>query len=195
MSEQPPYPSEGDQPSGRPDGQPGYQQQYGQQPSGQPGQQSGQQPGQSGYGQPPQAYGQQPYGAAPAYAGQGRPSGPLGEIRPTGIAILLYFVTCGIYGIYYFYKTHEEMKQHSGVGLGGGVAALLAFFIGIVSPYILSSEVEGLYQRAGRQSPVNAMTGLWYFPGALILVGPFIWFAKTNGALNDYWASLGAQPK
>lgn len=167
--------------------QPDYQQQYGQPAP------------QQNYGQPPQGYGQQPYGAAPAYAGQGHGQaygqGPIGEIRSTGMAILLYFVTCGIYGIYYFYKTHEEMKQHSGVGLGGGLAALLAFFIGFVSPYILSSEVEGLYQRAGREAPVNAMTGLWYFPGALILVGPFIWFAKTNGALNDYWASLGAQPK
>ena len=25
-----------------------------------------------------------------------------------------------------------------------------------------------------------------------ILVGPFIWFIKTNDALNDYWRSQGA---
>ena len=37
------------------------------------------------------------------------------------------------------------------------------------------------------------LTGLWVFPGIFILVGPFIWFSKTNGALNDYWRSLGAQ--
>ncbi len=36
------------------------------------------------------------------------------------------------------------------------------------------------------------MTGLWYFPGSLILVGPIIWFVKTNNALNDYWRSVGA---
>jgi hypothetical protein len=35
------------------------------------------------------------------------------------------------------------------------------------------------------------MTGLWYFPGVLILVGPIVWFVKTNGALNDYWRSQG----
>jgi hypothetical protein len=26
----------------------------------------------------------------------------------------------------------------------------------------------------------------------LILVGPIVWFVKTNAALNDYWKSLGA---
>ena len=40
--------------------------------------------------------------------------------------------------------------------------------------------------------PVSAATGLWYFPGMLILIGPIIWFVKTNGALNDYWKSQGA---
>ncbi len=41
------------------------------------------------------------------------------------------------------------------------------------------------------QKPVSGATGCWYIPGFLILVGPFIWFAKTNGALNEYWASFG----
>jgi hypothetical protein len=27
----------------------------------------------------------------------------------------------------------------------------------------------------------------------LILVGPFIWFIRTNNALNDYWRSLGVR--
>jgi hypothetical protein len=35
-------------------------------------------------------------------------------------------------------------------------------------------------------------TGLWYFPGMFFLVGPFIWFIQTNGAVNDYWRSQGA---
>jgi hypothetical protein len=101
-------------------------------------------------------------------------------------------VTLGIYGLVWYYMTHDEMKRHTGDGLGGPLALVLAFFVGIVMPYLTSSEVGKLYERQRQQAPVSGLTGLWYFPGALILIGPIIWFVKTNGALNDYWRSLGA---
>jgi hypothetical protein len=50
-----------------------------------------------------------------------------------------------------------------------------------------------MYERAGHKKPVSGATGLWYFPGMFILVGPFIWFIKTNGALNAYWRTQGAR--
>ncbi len=54
----------------------------------------------------------------------------------------------------------------------------------------MSSEVGNLYKRAGREAPVSGVTGLWI----LLAVWParFVWFVKTNGALNRYWKSLGA---
>ena len=73
-----------------------------------------------------------------------------------------------------------------------GIAFLLAFFVGIVMPYLTSNEVGDLYSRAGQRPPVTWATGLWYFPGIFILIGPFTWFIQTNGALNDYWRSQGA---
>ncbi|MGI8433986.1 MAG: hypothetical protein ACR2LE_04530 [Nocardioidaceae bacterium] len=73
------------------------------------------------------------------------------------------------------------------------MALLLALFVGIVMPFITSSEVGDLYARRGQEKPVSGSTGLWYFPGIFILVGPIIWFVKTNGALNSYWRSVGAQ--
>ncbi|MDQ4052137.1 MAG: DUF4234 domain-containing protein [Actinomycetota bacterium] len=117
----------------------------------------------------------------------------LGKIRGTGLCILLVFVTLGIYSIVWFYQTHAEMKRHSGNGLGGGLALVLAIFVGFVSPYISSSEVGQMYERAGQKKPVSGATGLWYFPGLLILVGPLVWFIKTNGALNAYWRSQGVR--
>ncbi|HSS67777.1 MAG TPA: DUF4234 domain-containing protein [Nocardioidaceae bacterium] len=131
------------------------------------------------------------YPPAPPGVGYGA-TGQLGKVRGTGICILLYIVTLGIYGWFWYYNVHKEMKDHSGRGLGGGVALILAIFVGIVMPYINSSEVGGLYEARGQQKPVSAATGLWVFPGVLIIVGPIIWFVKTNGALNDYWQSLGA---
>jgi hypothetical protein len=160
-------------------------------PYGQP--QYGQQP------QPPQGYGQ------PASSGMyvqpmppptswhaGPPSGPLGKVRGTGMVVLLTIVTLGIYSLVYYYSVHEEMKRHSGDGLGGVLALVLSFFIGFASPFLLSKEVGDLYERQGRTAPVSAVTGLWVIPGFLILVGPFVWLIKTNGALNAYWRALGA---
>jgi hypothetical protein len=154
------------------------------------------------YGQPPpygqQAYGQQPYGYAggpmpgvPAYAQYAQPQGPAGQIRPTGMIMLLTFVTFGIWSLVYYYQVHEEMKRHSGEGLGGVLALVIAILFGLVSPFLLSNEVGNLYGRRGQQKPVTAVTALWFFPGMLILVGPFIWFIQTNRALNEYWQSLG----
>jgi hypothetical protein len=85
------------------------------------------------------------------------------------------------------------MKRHSGVGLGGVLALILSLFVRVASPFLLSHEVGGLYERAGRRRPVSALTGLWFFPGILLLVGPLIWFVLTNRALNGYWRGSGAR--
>ena len=150
-----------------------------------------------GYPPPPPAgyagYAGQPMPGAPAYAQYAQPQGPIGQMRPTGMTILLFCVTLGIWGFIYYYQVQEEMKRHSGEGLGGVLALVIALFFGIVSPFILSNEVGNLYGRRGQEKPVSAVTALWFFPGILILVGPFIWFVKTNNALNAYWQSLGAQ--
>lgn len=150
----------------------------------------GQQPPPGWAGQPPAApgYGQPaPYGAlAP---------GSLGQVRGTGITMLLFFVTLGIYGWFYYFKVHEELKTHTGRGLGGPVALILAVVVGVANPFLLSDEVGKLYSSRGQEPPVKATTGLWVIPGFLTIVGPFIWFTKTNKALNDYWISLGVPAK
>ena len=71
--------------------------------------------------------------AAPVY-GQAiapYPGGPgsIGQVRGTGICILLFIVTLGIYGWVWWYKVHDEMKRHTGQGIGGGISLLLAFLV------------------------------------------------------------------
>src|SRR5829696_1868423 len=132
-----------------------------------------------------------PYAAAQ----QWQFAGPVGKVRSTGVCMLLYIVTLGIYGLYWWYSVHDEMKRHSGQGMGGGVGLVLAVvtWFGLpIAPFFTSDEVGKLYQRIGRTNPVSALTGLWYFPGLFLVVLPLVWFAKTNGALNDYWRSQGA---
>ena len=136
----------------------------------------------TGYPPVPGSYG---YAPVPGH-------GPVGKVRSTGVCILLAIVTLGIYQYVWFFSVHDEMKRHRGVGLGGGIALVLTFLVGIVMPYITSSEVGQLYEGRGQAKPVSGLTGLWYFPGIFLLVGPIVWFVKTNGAINAYWRSLGA---
>ncbi|GAB3781969.1 DUF4234 domain-containing protein [Nocardioides ungokensis] len=133
-----------------------------------------------------------------AYAAAGAPAvaAPVGEVRATGTCILLTVVTLGFYTWYWYYKTHEEMKQHTGTGIGGPVALILAILVGVVMPFFSSHEVGGLYERRGEARPVSAVTGLWaLLLGWFFFVGLIVWFVKTNGALNDYWRSVGAEER
>jgi hypothetical protein len=141
-------------------------------------------------------YNQQPvpYGTPHHLATQGAPLGPIGKVRSTWAVIGLSIITFGIYSLYYYFVTHEEMKQHSGDGVGGAIGLVLAIFtLGLVTPFVLPHEVGGLYARQGRNRPVSATTGLWVLLGSIILIGPLVWLIKTNGALNAYWRSVGAR--
>jgi hypothetical protein len=101
----------------------------------------------------------------------------------------LSIVTLGIYGLYWQYKTFEEMKDHTGEGIGGVVGLILAIFLGFVNPFIMSAEVGNMYEAAGDEKPVSGITGLWIL---LPLIGAIVWLVKTQGALNQYWEARGA---
>ena len=115
-------------------------------------------------------------------------SGPIGKQRPIGKQIVLSIVTFGIYGVYWAYVNHEEIKQHTGEGVGGALGAVIAALVGIVTLFLLPIEIQRMYERDGRESPVGAVTAVWI----LLFVIP--WYVKCQNALNEYWASKGAPP-
>ena len=117
-------------------------------------------------------------------------TGPLGQQRGVGFGILMFIVTIGFYGWYWAYKTHEEIKQHTGEGLGGGVGLVIWILISFVSIFVIPSEVGKMYRRDGREPPVTGWTGLWLL---LPLAGGIVWFVKVQGALNRYWESKASQ--
>ena len=120
------------------------------------------------------------------------PSGgrPLGKPRGWVVVFLLSLVTLGIYFLVWTYKTFKEMKDYSGNGIGGVVGVILALVIGVVNPFIMSSEVGHLYGAEGQEPPpVTGVTGLWIL---LPIVGHFIWLAKTQNALSAFWEGHGA---
>jgi hypothetical protein len=114
-------------------------------------------------------------------------TGPLGQRRGIGFGILLFVVTFGLYGWYWAFKTHEEMKQHTGEGLGGVLGLVIWILISAVSAFVIPSEIGKMYEKDGQQPPVTGWTGLWLVPGALLLVPAIVWFVKVQGALNRYW--------
>jgi hypothetical protein len=120
------------------------------------------------------------------------PSGPLGKPRGILFVLLISLVTLGIYTLYWAYKTQEEMKQHTGDGLGGVLGLVVWIIISPVSAFVIPSEVGRMYARDGREPPVTGWTGLWLFPFGILIIPAIVWFVKVQGALNRYWESKSA---
>jgi hypothetical protein len=116
-------------------------------------------------------------------------TGPLGQPRGIGFVILMLIITLGFYSLYWVYKTQEEVKQHSGDGLGGVLGLVVWIVISAVSAFVIPSEIGRMYQKDGQHPPVTGWTGLWLFPFGFLIIPAFVWFVKVQGALNTYWGA------
>src|SRR6266511_124223 len=124
--------------------------------------------------------------AAPVAAQQER--GPVGYTRSVGLSILWAVRTIGIST----YKTHHQIKRHSGNGVDAAIGLVIFILISPVTYFVVASETRYMYEDLdGQKSPVRGITGLWFL---LPLIGSIVWFVKVQGALNRYWQSKGAPP-
>ena len=121
-------------------------------------------------------------------------TGPLGRPRGIGFGILIFILTLGFYGWYWVYNTQEEMKRHTGDGLGGVLGLVIWILIGAVSAFVIPSEAGNMYAKDGRPKPLSGWTGLWLFPFGIFIIPAIVWFVKTQGALNRYWESKLLDP-
>jgi len=112
------------------------------------------------------------------------PARPVGRHRGVLFAILMTIVTLGIYSFYWVYVTMDELKRHRAQGVGGGLGLVIYIFIGIVTPFLVASEVGQLYREDGQVPPISGWWGLWIL---LPLVGGLIWFIVVQRCLNDFW--------
>jgi len=49
-----------------------------------------------------------------------------------------------------------------------------------------------LLSENGLAPPITGWTGLWLFPGGILIIPAIIWFVKVQGSLNRYWAGATA---
>jgi hypothetical protein len=119
----------------------------------------------------------------PSVASAG-PQGPSGQRRGVLFVILLSIVTFGIYHLYWVYKVYDEMKSHTGEGIGGVLGLVIAIIINPINWFVMPSEVGRMYRRDGQSPPTTGWAGLWIL---LPIVGWFVWTVKVQRALNHYW--------
>jgi hypothetical protein len=119
----------------------------------------------------------------------------LGKPRNVGICLLLFIVTLGFYGWYWAFQTHEEMRKHTGEGLGGVLGLVIWILLSFVSAFVIPSEIGKMDEREGRMPPVTGWTGLWLVPFGIFVVPAVVWFVKVQGALNRHWESHYGAPR
>jgi hypothetical protein len=145
-------------------------------------------------GPPPgQAPGQAPYQAGGYAGGYGAPrvvpESVDGPFYSMWLVILLEIVTCGIWGIFWTYRTNEDLKKYNGDGLGGVLGVVIYLLLAVVLMFTIPDEIKKMYERDGRESPVSALWGLWFL---LPIIGNIIWYVKVQSSLNEFWVSKGA---
>ena len=112
-----------------------------------------------------------------------------GAYYRTGLVIFLTIITLGIWAILWSYRTNEDLKRYNGDGLGGVLAVVICLVISVVLMFTIPNEIEKMYQRDGRQSPISTAWGLWFL---LPIIGNIIWYVKVQRVLNEFWASKGS---
>ena len=141
---------------------------------------------------PPPGSGSTPQTQSGYFVPVGRPPERLGgAYYSTGLVIVLTIITLGIWGALWSYRTNEDLKRFNGDGLGGVLAVVIYLLLSPVLMFTIPNEIEKMYQRDGRQSPVSTVWGLWFL---LPLIGNIIWYVKVQRVLNEFWLSKGSQP-
>ena len=76
----------------------------------------------------------------PSPAGQPQggvvPSSVGGAFYNTGLVITLMIITLGIWGIFWTYRTNEDLKVYNRDGLGGVLGVVLYIILGVVLNYM-----------------------------------------------------------
>ena len=91
----------------------------------------------------------------------------------------------------------RRSRSTRGKGVGGWLGFTIYFVFtwvglaGVVTWFIIPSEIKTMMEAEGEESSVSGTTGLWWL-GSWLIFGWFVWFIKVQGQLNRFWMSKGA---
>jgi len=117
-----------------------------------------------------------------------------GRVRDPVVVLILSLITCGIYSIFFYYSTFEELSRWRGAGWTGGLF-LLFYFVTcgiplIALPWLMPHYVSLLYEEDGQAPPITWLSGFWVL---LPLLGGIIWLFVWQTKLNEFWRMKGAR--
>lgn len=76
------------------------------------------------------------------------PVGFVGMQRNIGTQILLSIVSLGLYGLYWAYMSHEDIRWHTGEGVAAS-SGWIWLFAQPVSLFLLPIEIQQMYEADG----------------------------------------------
>lgn len=103
--------------------------------------------------------------------------------RNIGVMLILSFVTCGIYNVYWMYMAREEFRQYSGQEINPGLELLLNLLCFPFFYYWLfkfSSDIANVQRAKGRPVSDNAVINLLLAIFGLGLVSELIIQSQLN---------------
>lgn len=114
----------------------------------------------------------------------------IGKTRSTVAVILLTLVTCGIYGLYWYYVIMEDLnKTMNRDYISSGLMLLLAIICFPVAWYILYKVDQGLVEVCAPEGvPYRENFILWLLLALVFGVGVFVAMVQITGAYNNLWA-------
>jgi hypothetical protein len=116
--------------------------------------------------------------------------GPIGKPRNVLVCIMVFVVTLSLYGLYWVWCAHQEIRRRAATGVGDWLGLVINLVVPFVTLILVPHEAKQMYEREGERSPVSAWTGVW---NPIPLVGSIIWLAKVQGALNRFWETRDAE--
>jgi hypothetical protein len=139
--------------------------------------------------------------------------GPPGKRRNIPVCLLLFVVTLTVYGLYWVWSAHREIRRRANTGVGGWIGLAINLVVPFVTFFLVPYEARHMYAAEGETAPVGAWTGLWGLIPFIVaiaavgtspitthtalwflipLVGTAVWFVLVQRALNRFWERAAA---
>lgn len=116
-----------------------------------------------------------------------RSSKPGGKVRNPWMVMLWMILTLGIYGLFYIYKTSNEIHVYRESGINGLIMLILSIIpiVGMVTIFLIPKYIKDMHKENGKDCSLD-----WYY-GFLTIIpfGAFVLIYMMQNRLNQFWSA------